>query len=52
VGQKTVEYLAWQLLTQYGSTASVKALVDSYDFYILPIVNPDGTAFLYLPLSK
>lgn len=45
ISTMTVEYLAWQLLTQYGSTASVKALVDTYDFYILPIVNPDG--FVY-----
>lgn len=45
ISTMTVEYLAWQLLTQYASSASVKALVDKYDFYILPIVNPDG--FVY-----
>ncbi|KAF2197694.1 hypothetical protein GQ43DRAFT_424031 [Delitschia confertaspora ATCC 74209] len=41
----TVEYIAWQLLTKYGSDASVKALVDKFDFYIMPIVNPDGFAY-------
>jgi len=34
--------MAWQLLTKYSTDASVKALVDKFDFYIMPIVNPDG----------
>ena len=34
--------MAWQLLTLYSNTPAVRALVDKYDFYILPIVNPDG----------
>ncbi|ORY13616.1 hypothetical protein BCR34DRAFT_663135 [Clohesyomyces aquaticus] len=38
-------YMAWQLLTKYSTDASVKALVDKFDFYIMPIVNPDG--FVY-----
>ena len=41
----TTEYFAWQLLTKYASDASVKAIVDKFDFYITPIVNPDG--FVY-----
>jgi carboxypeptidase A2 len=41
----TTEYFAWQLLTKYASDASVKALVDKFDFYITPIVNPDGFAY-------
>jgi len=32
-------------LTKYGSDASIKSLVDKFDFYITPIVNPDG--FVY-----
>lgn len=38
-------YFAWQLLTKYASDSSIKALVDKFDFYITPIVNPDG--FVY-----
>lgn len=34
--------MAYQLLTKYASDSAVKALVDKYDFYITPIVNPDG----------
>ncbi|KAF1935960.1 carboxypeptidase-like protein A1 precursor [Clathrospora elynae] len=37
----TTEYFAWQLLTN----ATFKSLVDKFDFYITPIVNPDG--FVY-----
>jgi carboxypeptidase A2 len=41
----TTEYFAWQLLTKSASDASIKAIVDKFDFYITPIVNPDG--FVY-----
>ena len=36
------EYIAWQLVTGYSNDTSVKAYLDSYDFYIIPVVNPDG----------
>ncbi len=47
ISTMTVEYLAYQLLTGYeaegeGSTA---ALVDALDFYVFPVVNPDGFLF-------
>ncbi|RGP78265.1 carboxypeptidase a4 [Fusarium longipes] len=45
IATMTAEYLAYQLLTKYASDSAVKALVDKYDFYITPIVNPDG--FVY-----
>ncbi|KAF2273322.1 uncharacterized protein EI97DRAFT_383976 [Westerdykella ornata] len=45
ITSKTVEYIAWQLLTKYSTDATVKSLVDKFDFYIVPIVNPDG--FVY-----
>ncbi|KAF2193109.1 carboxypeptidase B precursor [Zopfia rhizophila CBS 207.26] len=45
ISTMTVEYMAYQLLTKYSSDATVRALVDSYDFYIMPVVNPDG--FVY-----
>lgn len=45
----TTEYFAWQLLTKYASDATVKSLVDKYDYYIIPAVNPDGkhTCFFF-----
>ncbi|CZT12730.1 probable carboxypeptidase [Rhynchosporium graminicola] len=41
----TTEYLAYYLLQNYGSSAEIKFFVDKYDFYIFPVVNPDG--FVY-----
>lgn len=41
----TVEYLTYQLVTGYGKDANATAMLDAYDFYILPIVNPDGKLF-------
>ncbi|KAI1654598.1 hypothetical protein F4813DRAFT_205742 [Daldinia decipiens] len=45
ISSKTVEYLTYQLVANYNNDTTVKGFLDSYDFYILPIVNPDG--FLY-----
>lgn len=45
ITSKTTEYIAYTLLTQYASNAAVKAVVDKFDFYITPVVNPDG--FVY-----
>ncbi|KAF2258954.1 hypothetical protein CC78DRAFT_525474 [Lojkania enalia] len=45
ISTMTVEYMAWQLLTKYSTNSTVKAMVDKFDFYIIPIVNPDG--FVY-----
>ncbi|KAI1105681.1 hypothetical protein F4804DRAFT_118020 [Jackrogersella minutella] len=45
ITSKVVEYLTYQLVANYNNDTTVKGFLDSYDFYILPIVNPDG--FLY-----
>ncbi|WYZ44423.1 hypothetical protein EsH8_VII_000859 [Colletotrichum jinshuiense] len=39
------EYIAWNLLSKYSTTTEIKGFVDKYDFYIFPVVNPDG--FIY-----
>jgi murein tripeptide amidase MpaA len=36
------EYVAHSLLSQYGADAKIKRALDSFDFYIFPVVNPDG----------
>ncbi|GAW22744.1 hypothetical protein ANO14919_122870 [Xylariales sp. No.14919] len=38
----TVEYITYQLINNYSNDTVIKAVLDNYDFYILPIVNPDG----------
>ncbi|ROV88540.1 hypothetical protein VMCG_10366 [Cytospora schulzeri] len=40
-----VEYFAERLLANHNSDAEIKAFVDNYDFYLYPVVNPDG--FIY-----
>ena len=39
----TVEYLAYQLIAGYGKNKNVTSFVDNYDFYLIPVVNPDGS---------
>ncbi|KAI2607691.1 uncharacterized protein GGS25DRAFT_532766 [Hypoxylon fragiforme] len=40
-----VEYLLYQIVTGYGNDTTVQAALDDFDFYVLPVVNPDG--FVY-----
>lgn len=40
-----VEYFTYQVVNGYGKDANATTMLDAYDFYILPVVNPDG--FVY-----
>ncbi|KAI1654904.1 zinc carboxypeptidase A [Daldinia decipiens] len=41
-----VEYLLYQIVTGYNKKdTAIQAALDNYDFYVLPVVNPDG--FVY-----
>ena len=42
---ETALYIAEQLLTRYGTDATVTAAVDSLEIWIVPVVNPDGFAY-------
>ncbi|POS72027.1 zinc carboxypeptidase [Diaporthe helianthi] len=46
----TVEYFANILLGEYASDAETKSFVDKYDFYLFPVVNPDG--FIYTQIDR
>jgi murein tripeptide amidase MpaA len=37
--------MAYNLLTKYASSSEIKGFVDKYDFYVFPVVNPDGEQF-------
>ncbi|OLN97556.1 Metallocarboxypeptidase A [Colletotrichum chlorophyti] len=39
------EYVAFQLLTKYETDATIRRVVDKFDFYITPVANPDGFAY-------
>ncbi|PNS19883.1 hypothetical protein CAC42_7850 [Sphaceloma murrayae] len=46
ISNMVVEYLTLQLINGYkGNDTLVRSLLDRYDFFILPFVNPDG--FVY-----
>ncbi|KAI1170705.1 hypothetical protein F4777DRAFT_583655 [Nemania sp. FL0916] len=46
ISTAVTEYLAYKLATGYGSgDKDALAALDKYDFYIIPIVNPDGFAY-------
>ncbi|KAI5924912.1 hypothetical protein F4810DRAFT_718699 [Camillea tinctor] len=45
ITSKVVEYITYQLIVGYENDTLVQSVLDSYDFYILPVVNPDG--FVY-----
>ena len=42
--------MTYQLLTKYSSDSSIRALVDKFDYYIIPVVNPDG--FVYTQTNE
>ncbi|KAK4090558.1 hypothetical protein Purlil1_5230 [Purpureocillium lilacinum] len=42
IASMVVEYFADTLVNGYKTDNGIKALVDKYDFYLFPIVNPDG----------
>lgn len=42
ISPATVTYIASRLVRDYQTDEEVKELVDAFDWYILPVVNPDG----------
>lgn len=44
------EFMAYSLLSNYANSTEIKAYVDKYDFYIFPVVNPDGELYPRAPL--
>lgn len=42
ITSKTAEFFAYSLLNNYANSTEIKAYVEKYDFYIFPVVNPDG----------
>jgi hypothetical protein len=42
IGPATVLYIANKLVTGYGIEPKITALVDNFDFVIIPTLNPDG----------
>ncbi|KAG8737303.1 hypothetical protein FRC10_008361 [Ceratobasidium sp. 414] len=49
IATMVTEQIAYSLLSNYTTSATIKSYVDKYDFYIFPVVNPDG--FVYTQSS-
>ncbi len=47
VSPMAVCYTAEQLVTQYGTDPQITELVDSIEFHIVPVVNPDGYVYTW-----
>jgi murein tripeptide amidase MpaA len=43
----TVAYIAYKLLNDYGTDCAATNLVNSVEFFLIPIVNPDGYAWTW-----
>ncbi|KRZ33868.1 Carboxypeptidase B2 [Trichinella pseudospiralis] len=42
IAPATAVYLLHQLAENYENTKEIQSILDKYNFYILPVVNPDG----------
>ncbi|CCX32640.1 hypothetical protein FPQ18DRAFT_312953 [Pyronema domesticum] len=45
ISTMVTEFTIYSLLSNYANATDIKTAVDKYDFYIFPVVNPDG--FIY-----
>ena len=45
ISPMTNMFAAEQLLTSYGSDAQITSLMDDVEYYVIPVVNPDGYVY-------
>ncbi|KAI0485815.1 hypothetical protein F4859DRAFT_396860 [Xylaria cf. heliscus] len=51
ISTAVTEYLTYKLVTEYNAgDKDTRAVLDKYDFYIIPVVNPDG--FVYTQTTQ
>ncbi|XP_072021624.1 carboxypeptidase B-like [Amphiura filiformis] len=48
ISPATMMYMANQLATTYSTDATVKTMVDNYDWFIVPSLNVDGYAYSWI----
>ncbi|RDA94946.1 hypothetical protein CP533_0159 [Ophiocordyceps camponoti-saundersi (nom. inval.)] len=42
IASMVVEYMTYSLVSGYAENQEIRGFLDKYDFYMFPIVNPDG----------
>lgn|GEM_PF-6331597 len=52
ISPMTNMYAAEQLLGQYGTNSDIRSLLDEVDFYVIPVVNPDGYEYSWASPSN
>lgn len=52
IALSTCMYIANRLLTDYEFDPKVKKLVDTFDWYIIPVANPDGYEYTHTRVRK
>lgn len=47
ISVSTVTYIAWSLITSYGSSSEIDKLLQEFDFIMIPTTNPDGYVYTW-----
>ena len=47
-----IVYIYFQLITEYNSSRCVRHIIENFDWYILPVANPDGYEYSRIRVSR